>query len=121
MILYGDPAFAPFAKSASHLGFAELKTGDGQKCELRLGTRPLLDGPPAVDFMIPENRLFDYYSIKSADFMKELALEVYRVVPLPVGVDRAPALRVKSARSGSDEESARPDAEAGFGIPGGRR
>ncbi len=103
LVLYGDPAFAPFAKSASRLGFAELKTGDGGKCELRLGTRPLVDGAPAVDFMIPQNRLFDYYSVKTANFMKELALEVYRVVPLPAGTDRAPTLRVKSARSGSKE------------------
>ena len=65
-----------------------------------------MDGPPGVDFMIPQNRLFDYYSVKSADFMKELALEVYRVVPLPAWMDRAPALRVKLARSGSKEGGA---------------
>ena len=121
MILYGDPAFAPFAKSASRLGFAELKTGDGQKCELRLGTRPLLDGSPGVDFMIPQNRLFDYYSIKSADFLKELALEVYRVLPLPPGVDRVPALRVKSARSGSKEVPTGPVQAVVEATPAGHR
>lgn len=121
MILYGDPAFAPFAQSASRLGFAELKLLDGQKCALRLGTRPLLDGPPAVDFMVPQNRLFDYYSVKTADLMKELALEVYRVVPLPPGVDRAPALRVKSARCGSKEVPTGPVQAVVEATPSGNR
>ena len=58
MIAYGDPSFAPFAKTASKLAFAEAKTKDG-KLSLRLGTKPLLDGPAAEDFMIPQSRLTD--------------------------------------------------------------
>ena len=38
-----------------------------------------------------------------AETEKELALEVYRVVPLPAGCKGAPALRVASARSGGEE------------------
>jgi hypothetical protein len=100
MIFYGDPALAPFARSASRLGFAEWTPGEVPRFTIRLGTRPLLDGQPAQDFMIPQSRLTDYYSIKTADYLKELALEMDRVLPLPPGVTKAPALRIKSARSG---------------------
>lgn len=99
MVVYGDPAFAPFAKSAPRLAFAEAKR-DGGRLTVRLGTKPLLDGPAGVDFMIPQARLTDYYSVKTADFVKELAGEVYRVVDLPAGVTAAPMLKVKSARCG---------------------
>ena len=38
--------------------------------------------------------------MKTADFMKELSAEVYRVVDLPAGVTAAPSLKVTSAKSG---------------------
>jgi len=90
MIFYGDPALAPFARDGEAPG---LGGGDGASAEglhLRLEVRPQLDGTPGVDFMLPQSRLTDYYSVKTADYAKELALEVYRVVPLPAGCKGAP-------------------------------
>jgi hypothetical protein len=108
MIFYGDPALAPFAHSASRLGFAEWQPGQGRHCAVRLGTKPLLAGAAAEDYMIPQSRLTDYYSLKTDDFRKELSLEIYRVVPLPDGVTRAPTLRVKSAQCGDLDVATRP-------------
>jgi hypothetical protein len=103
MIFYGDPALAPFAQNASKLRFASLKKGAGHQFTITLGHRPLVDGTPAEDYMIPQSGLMDYYSVKTADFLKELSLEVYRVVPLPPGVDKVLSLKVKSARSGKND------------------
>ncbi len=108
MIFFGDPALAPFTQSASRLGFAEWKSGDGSRFTLRLGTRPVLDGVPSTDYMIPQSRLTDYYSVRTDDYLKELSLEVYRVVPLPKGITRVPSLRVKSAQSGDQMIPTRP-------------
>ena len=103
MIFYGDPALAPFARTAKHLVSAEATAAGAEGLHLRLEVRPQLDGTPGVDFMLPQSRLTDYYSVKTADYAKELALEVYRVVRLPAGCEGAPALRVASARSGGEE------------------
>jgi hypothetical protein len=102
MIFYGDPAFAPFAKNASRLHFAEINVVD-DRCRVRMGYRPLIDGAAAQDFFVPQSRLTDYYSVKTADIMKELSLEVYRAVTLPPRVSRIPKLAVTSARCGDAE------------------
>lgn len=94
MILYGDPAFAPFARDPSHRFFARREK-DGR---IVLGFRPLIEGLPATDFMLPQARLMDYYSVRTADVMKELSMEVYRVVRWPDGA--APKLRVTKAVCG---------------------
>jgi hypothetical protein len=56
-----------------------------------------------VDFFLPLSRLTDSYSVKTANFEKELALEVYRVIPLPAECKGVPALRVAAARSGEED------------------
>jgi hypothetical protein len=103
MILYGDPALAPFAKTASRLTSAEVQAADKDPMRVKLSVRPLVDGQPGADFMLATSRLTDYYSVKTADYLKELALEVYRVLPLPPGTTAAPSLRVASARSGDED------------------
>lgn len=103
MIFYGDPALAPFAKRARHLLSAEVTDGGKRPLRVRLAVKPLLDGEAGVDFMLPQARLMDYYSVKTANFMKELKLEVYRVVPLPPACKGVPVLRVVSARSGGKD------------------
>jgi hypothetical protein len=120
MIVYGDPAFAPFARNASKLAFAEIQTKDG-KLSLRLATKPLLDGPAGDDIMIPQGRLMDYYSVKTADFMKELSAEVYRVVDLPAAVKTAPILKVKSAKCGPMTLPTKPVQTVIERAPGGDR
>ncbi len=121
MILYGDPAFAPFARSASRLGFAEAKLSADRRLTVRLGTKPQVEGPPAEDFMIPQNRLIDYYSVKTADFAKELSLEVYRVVDLPANAADALALKVKSAKCGKFDVPTGPVQAVAETTPDGRR
>jgi hypothetical protein len=101
MILYGDPAFSPFARTAARPAFAVAEVSEAGVLRIRLGTRPLVKEGPGQDFMIPMNRLVDYYSVRTADFAREIAMEVYEVVPLPEGVRGPPALKVASARSGT--------------------
>jgi hypothetical protein len=105
MIFYGDPALAPFARKAKRLLSAEVKAADRERLRVRLSVRPLIDGPPGVDFFLAHSRLTDYYSVKTANFEKELSLEVYRVIPLPAECKGkgAPALRVTAARSGAED------------------
>lgn len=103
MIFYGDPAFAPFAKSASKLGFAEAKPGPDGKTLLRLGTKATIDGGPGEDYMLPLFRMADYYSVKTADALKEFAPEVYRTVPLPAGFKGTPKVTVTAAKVGDKD------------------
>jgi hypothetical protein len=104
MILYGDPAWAPYARSASRRMFAEKEQTEEGTLRLRIGTRPLIKGgTPGVDFMLPMNRLIDYYSVKTQDIMNELSMEIYRVLPLDDMPDPLPAFRVVWARAGSQD------------------
>ncbi len=103
MIFYGDPALAPFARTASHRASAEWVGSDPKHPRLRLDVGSLVDGRPGADFILTQSRLSDYYSVKTANIQKELMLEVYRVLPLPAGVGKVPAFRVVSARSGKDD------------------
>jgi len=102
MIVYGDPAFAPFGESATHAISGKL-TADGDKCHVQFQIGKLLDGPPAEDFILPLSRLLDYYSVRSAEVQKEASLEVYRVFELRKGKARAPSLKVVSAKTGKDD------------------
>lgn len=99
MIFYGDPALAPFAKKAKRLLTAAVKKDAKGQLHVHLGVQSLLDGEPGADFLLPQARLMDYYSVKTANFQTELKLEVYRVVPLPAECKGTPSLRVVSARS----------------------
>jgi hypothetical protein len=104
MILYGDPAWAPYGKSAGRLMFVEKEKSEEGVLRLRLGTRPLIKGgAPGVDFMLPSNRLTDYYSVKTQNIMNELSMEIYRVLPLTDMPDPIPAFRVVSARAGDQD------------------
>ena len=103
MIVYGDPAFAPFAASATRLIEGELKPIGTDTCRLELRVGKLIDGAIAEDFILPQSRLLDYYSVRTADVLKEASLEIYRVVELPKGADSAPRLNVVSAKSGKDD------------------
>jgi len=47
MIFYGDPALAPFARTAKHLVSAEATARSAEGLHLRLEVRPQLDGTPA--------------------------------------------------------------------------
>jgi len=112
MIFYGDPALAPFAGKPNRADFAELQERGGGKVRIRLGCRPLLKGWPGQDFIIPLNRLTDYYSVKTRDFLKELKPEIYRVVPLPAGIGGKPRPRVLSAKAGElDVPAGKPQVE----------
>jgi hypothetical protein len=104
MILYGDPALAPFAGRAKHLLSAQTAAAGNDRLSLKIELRPLIEGMPGEDFsVLPVNRLFDYYSLRSDPEKTPPQLELYRVVPLPGGMDGTPKLRVKSARSGGKD------------------
>lgn len=108
MIFYGDPALAPFARTAKHLLTAEVKGTGQDQLRIKLTVQPLVKGMPGTDFMLPMNRLTDYYSVKTVNFEKELALELYRVVPLPRESSGTPKLQVASARSADKDVSTGP-------------
>jgi len=103
MIVYGDPALAPFAKRAKHLLSARAKSVE-DRLSVKIEVKPLVDGQPGEDFgVLPSNRLFDYYSLRSDPEKTPPQLELYRVVPLPRASKRTPALRVVSAKSGDTD------------------
>jgi hypothetical protein len=108
MIVYGDPAFAPFAANASRTISAELDPDAKDRARLRVRVGKQVDGPLAEDFMLPMSRLLDYYSVRSEDVLKEAGLEIYRVIDLPAGIETAPALVAKSAKCGKDDVQMKP-------------
>jgi RNA polymerase sigma factor (sigma-70 family) len=104
MILYGDPALAPFAKRARHLLSARAQSTGTDHLSVKIEVRPLVDGAPGEDFgILPVNRLFDYYSLRADPEKSPPQLELYRVVPLPTGSGVPPALEVVAARSGDKD------------------
>jgi hypothetical protein len=104
MILYGDPALAPFAKRAKHLLSASLDSADKDRLTMKIEVRSLFEGQAGEDFSIlPSNRLFDYYSLRSDPQKTPPQLELYRVVPLPARSEDVPTFRVVSAKSGDKD------------------
>ncbi len=99
MIVYGDPAFAPFAKAATRTFSAKFESVD----RLTLAVGRQVDGVPGEDVMLPMARLTNYYSVASADVFKELSLEIYRVIGFPKSKTTTPKLTVKSAKCGADD------------------
>ena len=110
MILYGDPAYAPFAGN-EHRAIATLSAPrENGSLSLRVGTKPIVDGIPGDDFAIAMNVVLDYYSVTSAEnLMQQFRMEMYRVVTLPEGMSEVPAVSVRSARLGVEED---PEASA---------
>ncbi len=103
MILYGDPAYAPFANIERRAFATVSEPREDGSFVLRMGTEPLVEGVPGDDFSIPMNVLLDYYSVDSAEnLMQQLRMELYRVVTLPEAGTEAPELTVRAARLGTD-------------------
>jgi hypothetical protein len=104
MILYGDPALAPFAKRAKHLLSARVESIGKDRLSVKIDVRPLVEGLPGEDFsVLPVNRLFDYYSLRTDPEKTPPQLELYRTVPLPARTDSTPAIRVVFAKSGDKD------------------
>ncbi len=97
MIFYGDPAWAPFSGNAKRLMPTKLAYDKDGAATIRMEVKPLINGVPGQDFMLPMNRLLNYYSVKTAEFMKELEMELYRVVPLQDNHGDAPRFEVISS------------------------
>ncbi len=120
MIVYGDPAYAPFATRDSRPLRAACARGDDESLRITLELPPLLAGPPAADFMLPQARILDYYSVQTGDVLKELSLELHGVVDWPVGA--APvSLHVKSAVCGAAAVPTAPPQTALEQTPDGPR
>ncbi|MEW6745206.1 MAG: hypothetical protein AB1486_20835 [Planctomycetota bacterium] len=102
MILYGDPAWAPYAATEQSRAITETQL-DGASWKVRVGFRPLLEGPPGVDYLLPQARLMNYYSVRTQDVMNELSPEIYRRLALPAGISSVPVLRVLTARVGEKD------------------
>jgi hypothetical protein len=120
MIVYGDPAFAPFAKTASRLVAADLEPAD-DKLRMKVRVAKQLDGQPAEDFFLPLSRFLDYYSVKTADVIKEARLEIYRVVDLPKRETRTPELKVTAAKCGAEDVPTKAPEVVVEETPRGRR
>lgn len=101
MIFYGDPALAPFEKNAARLVQVKSESDGDSTLRCTMTMKPLMTGSAnAADAMLPQARLMDYYSVRTADVMNELKMEVHRVVPLPEGWEEVAAVKVKSLTSG---------------------
>ncbi len=122
MILYGDPALAPFAKRAKHLLSARAESVGKDRFKVKIEVGRLIDGQPGMDFgTLPANRLFDYFSLRSDPAKTSPQLELYRVVPLPDGARGVPALKVTSAKSGGKDIPTGTLQLAVEDTPGGKR
>jgi len=103
MILYGDPAFAPFARKAKHLLSAKIDSIGKDRFTIKISVRPLVEGQPGEDYdVLPTNRLFDYYSLRSEQ-EENAKLELYRVLALPDQKGVPKGLRVVSAKCGDKD------------------
>jgi len=119
MIVFGDPAWAPFASRAPRLLRASLDAGPAHGAapdhgapaanagaaravprRLSIECGPLVRGAPGDDFMLAHSRLLDYHSARSAEVIKELSLEAVRVIDWPEPLPAAPKIRVVEAFSG---------------------
>ncbi len=99
MIVYGDPTFRPFRRDAADQAFIDVRRAEDGIFSVRMGTAPLIDGPPGNDFLLAIYRLSDYYSITTAD-VRLAACEIHRRLAWPPEWP-IPALRVTSCRAGS--------------------
>jgi Peptidase family C25 len=120
MILYGDPALAPFAKRAKRLMSASAETLANDRLGVKLELRPLVDGPPGEDFIFPTFRLDDYFSLRSDPEKAPPQLEIYRVVPLPAQFKKEPVLKVVSAKSGNKDIPTGKPQQVVEDTPGGK-
>jgi hypothetical protein len=105
MICYGDPAWAPF----EHVAAGQMRAMATWPAEAISGASILIEvdplverGQPGSDFMLAQNRLLNYYSVRDgAKLMDQLRYEVYRVVPLPesISADDIASLKVVRAET----------------------
>ena len=101
MIFYGDPALAPFSRRAAKLIATTTEVIDDTSVRCTIEMQPLVSGAMnAADGMLPQTRLMDYYSVRTADIIAELKLEVHRVVPLPEAWSNVTGAKVESLTSG---------------------
>lgn len=101
MIVFGDPAWAPFASGAPKLLQASVTPATATTpLRATLASAPLVKGAPGDDFMLAHARLLDYHSPRSANVLQELTLEVVQVIDWPEPLPAQPAWRVVEATSG---------------------
>lgn len=104
MIVYGDPAFAPFKVNAPHLQNLTGQSRNESTWRWTIELRALFDGPMnAADAMLPQARLMNYYSVRSRDVLKELKMEVYDVIPVPQDWVDVESVKVESFTSGGKD------------------
>jgi len=101
IVVFGDPAWAPLERGATHRISARRVTPAAGGQSIRLSVLPLIKGgAPGVDFMVPQGRLIDYHSVRTEDWAAETRLEIYRSIPWDASWG-VPELTVRSARVGS--------------------
>lgn len=144
MIVYGDPAWAPFAATAPQRlrgavefvrdptppksapdralsGVATPAQPSIPSARIVLECDPLVRGEPGEDFMLAHSRLLDYHSVRSADVMHELSLEMMRVVDWPEPLPWPLHLRVTQATAGTNPIRIRAAPQALLEQDGARR
>ncbi|MBX3356308.1 MAG: hypothetical protein KF724_11500 [Phycisphaeraceae bacterium] len=111
MIVFGDPAWAPFADAAPQRLRALLLRDQGPSNSLtrvRFVGRPLLRGAPGEDFMLAQARYLDYHSARSDQVMMQLRLEVAGSVEWPHPLPDDVQMRIIEATSGHSKIAALP-------------
>ncbi|GEM_PF-2833290 len=103
MIVYGDPAFAPFKDKAAHLLTTGTEEIDESTLRCTIAMKPLRDGAVnQLDGMLPQARLMDYYSVQTPDVLNELKMEVHRVFILPESWQDVESVEVESLTTSRD-------------------
>ncbi|MBL9120566.1 MAG: hypothetical protein JNL80_11710 [Phycisphaerae bacterium] len=96
IVVFGDPSWAPFAARPTRLISAKRNDAPaGQRIEFTV--KPLVEGSPGADFMLPQGRIMDYHSVRTENWMKEAKLEFVRTVDWPERLPAAPVVRVVEA------------------------
>jgi len=101
VILFGDPALAPFKDKGDSRAYAEYESVENEKIQIRLGFKSMVSGQIAgQDMMIPNNRVLNYFSVKTGNFMKELKMEIYQTIPFSADKFEGAEFSIVSAKSG---------------------
>ncbi len=99
MIVYGDPTFVPRAVAPPATGTTRVAR-ESDRMVITIEQPALVDGGIGDDAMIAQSRLTDYYSVRSADFVAELAGECHRAIPWEPGTKPPERLAVRAAKLG---------------------
>lgn len=104
-IFYGDPSFAPYASSASHVAFGEIERIESRPLRVTMGVHAIRPDPATgTHSLLVRDRLISYLGDKDDGPKRNaMTMELYRAIPVPFDLPRTPNLALISAVSGGKD------------------